>query len=60
MSRDQELLRCELKDLLELESGLTDWEADFIENLSHWEGDFTDRQAAALEKTWNKHFGLQL
>jgi hypothetical protein len=56
---DQESLRCELEDLLGLESGLTDWEVEFIESLSRWEGDFTDRQAAALERTWNKYFGLQ-
>jgi len=49
-------LRDMLKDLLNLEEGLGDWEMGFTENLSRWEGDFTDAQTAALERTWNKHF----
>lgn len=48
-------LRDMLTDLLDIEEGLDGWELGFIENLSRWEGDFTDAQAAALERTWNKH-----
>ena len=57
MSRrtDQKMLRGMLSDLLDVETGLSDWEVGFIENLGNWEGDFTDAQSAALEKTWNKH-----
>lgn len=52
---NQQELRGVLNDLLKSDCGLSDWEMDFIESLNHWEGNFTDLQAAALEKTWNKH-----
>ena len=48
-----------LKELLDVEEGLTDWEINFIESLERWEGNFTPAQAAALEKAWNKHFNVK-
>ncbi|RKY12684.1 MAG: hypothetical protein DRP65_00565 [Planctomycetota bacterium] len=48
-------LRDMLSDLLDIEEGLSDWEIGFVESLSRWDGDFTERQATALERCWNKH-----
>ena len=45
-----------LKDLLALEAGLTEWEVNFIEDLSHRKAAFTEKQGAKLEAVWNKHF----
>ena len=43
-----------LKDLLDVDEGLTQWEVNFIENMSHWEGDFRPKQIANIEKIWNR------
>ena len=48
-------LRGILNDLLKFDAGLSDWEVAFIESLNRWEGNFTDAQAAAVEKIWNKY-----
>lgn len=45
-----------LKDLLGLEAGLTEWEVDFIEDLSHRKAAFKEGQAKKIEELWNKHF----
>jgi phage antirepressor YoqD-like protein len=39
-----------LDELLAVDSGLTDWEVEFIENMSKWRGLFSVRQAAKIEK----------
>lgn len=44
-----------LNDLLELESGLTDWEANFIESLSQSRtGHLTEKQINVLERIWRE------
>lgn len=47
----------DLDDLLDVESGLTDWEIGFIENLDeNWrESDLTSRQAAIFNKLISDH-----
>jgi hypothetical protein len=54
--RSETELRKMLKDLLALEAGLTEWEVNFIEDLSHRKAAFTEKQGAKLEAVWNKHF----
>jgi len=45
-----------LDDLLEVESGLSKWELDFIESLDDRRGDdLTDRQQDKLEELWLDH-----
>ncbi len=46
-----------LRDLLQVRSGLTGWEAEFIEKMNAWEGAFTAGQAAKLEEIWDKRLG---
>ena len=46
-----------LDDLLELEEGLNDWEVEFVEKMSHWEGRFTVNQAQKIEQIWDKLIG---
>jgi len=43
-----------LQELLNLDDGLSSWECDFVESLSHWDGAFTESQAATLEKLYDK------
>lgn len=43
-----------LDELLALESGLTEWEVDFVDDLSRWEGAFTEKQAETLEKIYER------
>ena len=44
-----------LEELLELDEGLDSWTLEFIETLSHWDGDFTPRQQETLHKKWEKY-----
>jgi len=46
----------QLDDLLDVESGLTDWELKFIEDLdSRWrDRELSDKQAATLEKIYER------
>ena len=44
-----------LKDLLDLDSGLTEWEVEFIENMSKWKGDFSPKQIAMIYKIYEKN-----
>ncbi len=53
---DQKELRKMLKDLLNLESGLSDWEIEFIDSLNNWVNDFTPKQINKIEALWGKHF----
>lgn len=43
-----------LGELLDLSEGLTHSEVEFIENLSHWQADFTVKQAQYLEDIHNR------
>lgn len=40
-----------LDELLSLDEGLTDWELDFIEMLSSWDGCFTKPQFEVKDET---------
>jgi len=46
----QEEAKEQLADLLDLTEGLSNWEVDFIESLSHWTGGFTPKQRQVLAK----------
>ena len=47
-------LREILDELLEVGEGLTDWEVEFIENLSKWEACFTEKQARTLRSIYER------
>jgi hypothetical protein len=53
---NQEELRKMLKELLNLDPGLNEYELKFIENLNGWIGDFTPKQAKKLQDIWYRHF----
>ena len=53
----QQDLRDMLGELLGLDEGLGGWELGFIDSLSHWDGDFTEGQAAKLEQIYDKRLG---
>jgi hypothetical protein len=46
-----------LDELLALESGLTEWELEFVENISHRERplELSDKQREKLRGLWEKH-----
>ena len=63
---DNDRTHGELDDLLKAESGLTDWEADFIDSLNDRRNNepeivttfiFTDRQAEVVAEIWDKACG---
>ena len=43
-----------LDELLDLEEGLSDWEIDFIEKLSNWDGNFTTGQSKMLKSLYKE------
>ena len=47
--------RAMVGELLDLESGLTNWEIDFLDSLHDWEADeYTLKQIACLQKIYDK------
>ena len=54
MSSGQITTRDRLQELLEIDEGLTQWEVDFIENLSNWASDFTPKQIAMIDKIYER------
>ena len=51
---DDEALREMIRELCEVESGLSQWEVDFVEEMSHRDT-FTARQAAKIEELFDKY-----
>jgi len=50
----------ELRDLLEVEEGLTDWEVNFIESMENHRRrgeDASERQKFKVGQLWDKHCG---
>lgn len=50
----------EINDLLEMEEGLSPWEVEFVESVSHQFNDgpdLTDKQVAKLHEIWDLHLG---
>jgi len=43
-----------LDDLLGLSEGLTQWEMNIIEDLSHWDGRFTKRQIETITRLYTE------
>ena len=43
-----------VSELLDLESGLSDREIEFLENLNRWTSDFREKQIDWLYKIWNR------
>lgn len=33
------------------------WECEFMDSVNRWTGAFTEKQAATIEKIWDKLFG---
>jgi hypothetical protein len=54
--REQKEYREMLRNLLDLDEGLTNWEITFLDDMNRWQGDFREKQAETIEKIWNKHF----
>lgn len=53
-AENMDYYRSLLDELLAMESGLTGWEVDFIDDLSRWDGAFTEKQAETLEKIYER------
>ena len=51
---EMEYYQALLTELVNIKSGLSEWEVDFVESLSHWEGPFTTKQADTLEKLYGR------
>ena len=47
-------LREMLKELCDLDEGLSAWEIEFIDNMCDWEGSFTEAQATKIEDLYEK------
>lgn len=55
MNGNQQEYRNMLVDLCDLDSGLTGWEVDFVESLSHQGGTLKPGQVSKLEELWKRH-----
>lgn len=54
---DEQALAMELlQEMLDLDSGLTSWEIEFIESLDDWEGMFTEAQYEKLKEVHERHY----
>jgi hypothetical protein len=45
-----------LRILLQRED-LSDYDAEFVENLRNWSGAWRERQAAYFDRVWDKYYG---
>lgn len=45
-----------VNELCDCSEGLTGWECTFVSDMYDWEGEYTEKQAATIEKIWNKVF----
>ncbi len=43
-----------LRELTQVESGLSEWEVEFIESLCKWDGTFTPKQADKIEAIYDR------
>lgn len=46
--------RAMVRELLELDHGLTDWEIGFLDNLNNWQGNYTWKQVGTLERIYQR------
>ena len=53
---EMENYRGMLDELLDVESGLSNWDCDFLDTLYEWDGAFTEPQAETLQKIYDKVF----
>lgn len=44
-----------VRALCDIDSGLSAWEVDFVETMSHRDGDFTPRQAEKIEELFDRY-----
>ena len=54
---DTKELRSILDELLDVDSGLTDWETDFLDSVSKWAGKLTRKQGVTIEKIYKRVLG---
>jgi hypothetical protein len=54
MINEQDRARDHLENLLADEAGLTNWEINFIDDTSKWQGDFTQAQIDMIYKIYDK------
>lgn len=45
-----------LDELLDIDSGLSPWEVSFLDDLSRWNGPFTEKQIETIEKIHQRMF----
>jgi hypothetical protein len=53
---ETEELREMVKELLDVDEGLSSKEIDFLESLNNWEGNFTVRQGEWIERIYKRIF----
>ena len=43
-----------VEELCDVQSGLTNWECDFVSDMLDWAGEYTQKQRATIEKIYDK------
>lgn len=51
---EQQQLRCMIDELCDLDEGLSSWEVNFVESMSHWVGRFTQLQADKIRSLYEE------
>lgn len=44
-----------VRDLCDVESGLSHWEVEFVDDVADWTGNFSDKQKQKIKDLWEKH-----
>ncbi len=53
----QQLCRAEVRDLLQLEEGLSEWEVNFVEDVNKWRREYTPAQMKTIHRIWDRRCG---
>ena len=51
----QVVLRDMVDALCDVEDGLSDWAVEFIDSMSKWDGEYTERQVAKIEELYGRY-----
>jgi len=41
-------------ELCDITDGLTNWECDFVSDMKDWEGEYTEKQKAVIQRIYDK------
>lgn len=55
MDEKQKRLRGQVKDLCNVEEGLSEWEVNFVNDMYNWQGDYHPKQEKKIDELYMEH-----